>query len=341
MNRLDADGSSSARRFAQTKAAVAIAILSVALLVAGFFSATQGALPLGLARTFEATWNETNPMYALLWEVRYPRIFLGVVVGASLGVAGLVMQTVVRNPLADPSLIGVSAGAGVAALLAILLAPEATYLLAPIAFLGATLAAATILGLSWTRSSTGPLRIILSGVAVQAILFAVIGLLTFLYADRAPSFVAFTVGSLAGAGWRDVRMILPPAVLGLVVSLLALRRLDLLLLDDDTSAGIGLPVRVARLLFSTLASLLAAAAVSVAGLVGFVGLVVPNAARLVVGPTHRFLLPTTALGGALLVVVADTAARTLFAPLELPVGSLLALLGGPYFLLLLWRRIPG
>lgn len=321
---------------------VGVALLGAGLVAAGVFSATQGALALGLQGSLRALFESGDPMHALLWDVRLPRILVAAVVGACLSVAGALMQTVVRNPLADPSLIGVSAGAGVAALLAILLLPGLTYALPLLAFGGAAVSSATILALSWTRArAVGPLRIILSGVAVQAILFAVIGLLTFLYADRAPSFAAFTVGSLAGSGWRDFEIVMPTAVGGLLLAAVSVRPLDLLLLDDETSGGVGLPVRGARLSVSAVASLLAAAAVSVAGLVGFVGLVVPNAVRLVVGPRHAALVPTCALGGALLVVLADTAARTVFAPLELPVGSLLALLGGPYFLVLLWRRLPG
>lgn len=321
---------------------IGVAVLGATLLLASAFAATQGALSLGLDGTVRAFLQSHDPMHALVWDVRLPRILVAAVVGACLSVAGALMQTVVRNPLADPSLIGVSAGAGVAALVAILLVPSLTYALPAAAFVGAATSSATILALSWTRASrAGPLRIILSGVAVQAILFAVIGLMTFLYADRAPSFAAFTVGSLAGAGWRDFRIVGPAALGGLVLALVAVRPLDLLLLDDETCGAIGLPVRGARLLLSALASLLAATAVSVAGLVGFVGLVVPNATRLVVGPRHGALLPTCALGGAVLVVLADTASRTVFAPLELPVGSLLALIGGPYFLLLLWRRLPG
>jgi iron complex transport system permease protein len=251
------------------------------------------------------------------------------------------MQTVVRNPLADPSLIGVSAGAGVGGLLVIVLFPAVAWALPAFAFVGAVGAAAVILALAARGAQTaGPLRILLSGVAVQAILFAVIGLITFLYADRAPSFAAFTVGSLAGASWREVRIALPGALLGTVLALGAARRLDLLLLDDDTASGIGLPVRLARFLASCVSCLLAATGVAVAGLVGFVGLVVPNAIRLLVGPAHGRLLPLSAVGGATLMLLADAAARVAVAPLELPVGSLLALIGGPYFIHLLWRRLP-
>jgi len=316
-------------------------VLGLALVAAVLLAVTQGALHLDATTVVRALADAEDPMHGLLCNVRLPRIVVAILVGACLAVAGALMQTVVRNPLADPSLIGVSAGAGVAGLIVIVAMPAASYALPLAAFSGAASASGVILALSWRGAAAdGPLRIILSGVAVQAILFALIGLTTFLYADRAPSFAAFTVGSLAGTGWRDVAIAVPGTILGLVLSMAAVRPLDLLLLDDETACGVGLPVRWARFVVSCLSSLLAATAVSVAGLVGFVGLVVPNAIRLLVGPGHARLLPLCALGGAIRVVLADVVARTCCSPLELPVGSLLALIGGPYFLILLWRRLP-
>lgn len=316
------------------------ALLAVALLLAVTVSLGVGAAALRAADVPRALLSDAHPMHAVLWQVRVPRVVNGMLVGACLAVAGALMQTVVRNPLADPSLIGISAGAAVAALLGIVLSPAIALLLPWLALLGALGAAAVVLlaAEAGTRMQ-GPLRIVLAGVAVQSILFACVALITFLFADRAPSFAGFTVGSLAGSGWREARIVALPAVLGIASAMIAARPLDLLLLDDDSATGIGLPVRATRVALCSIAGLLAAGAVSIAGLVGFVGLVVPNAARILVGPAHHRLLPTVALGGAALVVVADACARTVVAPLELPVGALLALVGGPYFLVLLRRRV--
>jgi len=273
--------------------------------------------------------------------VRLPRIACAAVVGMNLALAGALLQTTVRNPLADPGILGVTAGAGVGALVTILLWPERSALVPWSAFLGGLGAIVALSGLAFSRAGTpGALRIVLSGVALQAILFAITGLLTFLYADRAPSFTAFVVGSLNGTGWNDVARMLPPTLLTLLGVGSCLRNLDLLLLDDAAASGVGLNVLRARFVAACLAALLTAAAVSAAGLVGFVGLVVPNAMRLLVGPGHAALLPLSALAGAALVVLADTIARAAFAPIELPVGALLALVGGPYFLFLLWRKLP-
>ncbi len=315
-------------------------MLALALVVALVVSLGVGAAHLPALEVPRALLDAAHPLHAAVWQVRLPRILTAALVGASLAVAGALLQTVVRNPLADPSLIGVSAGAGVAALLGIVLVPEASLLLPLLAFSGAIGSAAAVLAVAESGPRTkGPLRIILAGVAVQSILFACIALLTFLFADRAPAFVAFTVGSLAGCGWRELRIVALPALLGVALALPVVRPLDLLLLDDDSAGGVGLSVRRTRVLASCLAALLAAGAVSVAGLVGFVGLVVPNWVRILVGPQHARSLALSVLGGAALVVAADAAARTVAAPLELPVGALLALIGGPYFLAILWRRL--
>ncbi|MBY0274459.1 iron ABC transporter permease [Candidatus Binatia bacterium] len=314
-------------------------VLAAALALAVTMSLGVGAAALPAADVPRALLSDAHPFHAVLWQVRVPRVVNAILVGACLAVAGTVMQTVVRNPLADPSLIGISAGAAVAALLGIVLSPAIALLLPWLALLGALGAAALVLLAAEAGTQMqGPLRIVLAGVAVQSILFACVALITFLFADRAPSFAGFTVGSLAGSGWREARIVTVPALLGIAVAHAAARPLDLLLLDDDSATGIGLPVRGARIALCSVAGLLAAGAVSIAGLVGFVGLIVPNAARILVGPSHHRLLPTVALGGAALVVVADACARTVVAPLELPVGALLALVGGPYFLVLLRRR---
>jgi len=316
--------------------------LAAALLV----SAAASALAIGratapIAELPGSILEATHPLHAVVWDVRLPRIACAAVVGMNLALAGALLQTTVRNPLADPGILGVTAGAGVGALVTILLWPERSALVPWSAFLGGLGAIVALSGLAFSRAGTpGALRIVLSGVALQAILFAITGLLTFLYADRAPSFTAFVVGSLNGTGWNDVARMLPPTLLTLLGVGSCLRNLDLLLLDDAAASGVGLNVLRARFVAACLAALLTAAAVSAAGLVGFVGLVVPNAMRLLVGPGHAALLPLSALAGAALVVLADTIARAAFAPIELPVGALLALVGGPYFLFLLWRKLP-
>jgi iron complex transport system permease protein len=327
------------RRLRGHPAFVAIALGS-ACLAASAFALCAGAVDVPLSGLVPALIDPGDPLHEVLVDVRLPRIVGAALVGASLGCAGALMQTVVRNPLADPGLIGVSAGAGAAVLIAIVTRPEATLALPLYAFLGAVAALTVLVASAWTGARTpAPLRIILAGVALQALGFGLIAIVQFFFADRAPAFVAFVVGSLNGMSWQDVRVVAGPTLVGIALALLGIRALNLLLLDDATAGGVGLGVRGARLAASGLSALLAAGAVSVAGLVAFVGLIVPNGVRLLCGPDHRVLLPLCALGGALLVLLADTVGRTAAAPLELPVGALLALIGGPYFLILLRRRL--
>lgn len=318
-----------------------------ALLAAGFVASLAIALRVGAVEvsTLDLLRAALRPDVELppaVRDVRLPRVACGAAVGAALAVAGAVLQTALRNPLADAGIVGVTAGAGLAALVGILFLPALPALVPPLAFFGGLAAVSLVIGLGFRHGGlrTGPLRLVLSGVAVQAVGFAGVALLSFLYADRAPSFTAFLVGSLNGRGWHEAQLVAVPALVGLGAAALVARPLDVLLLDDASAGGLGVAVRRARFLAAALAAWLAAAAVSVAGLVGFVGLVVPNGLRLLVGPRHRALLPASALGGAALVLLADAAARTLVAPVELPVGALLALIGGPYFLFVLWRKLP-
>jgi iron complex transport system permease protein len=316
-------------------------LLALALIALAALSTALGSANVELGDLFEALRDPASAAHAVLWNVRVPRLALAALVGAALATSGALMQTSVRNSLADPGLLGVAAGAGVGALLGILFAPDLPRWLPLFAFAGAFASLAVVLtGATLGGVTLSPLRLILWGVGLQAMLFSVIALLTFLYADRAPAYVAFTVGSLGGSGWREVSIAAAPVAAGGLLALASVRPLDALLLDDDSAASVGLPVRWTRLWLSALAAWLSASAVSVAGLVGFVGLVVPNAVRLVAGPRHGVLLPLCWLAGAALVVAADLIARTLVAPLELPVGALLALVGGPALLYLLWKQLP-
>jgi len=316
------------------------ALLAALLVGLALLALTLGAVRVPLAELWPALADAGHPLHAVLFDVRLPRIAAAALVGAALSCAGALFQAVVRNPLADPGLLGVTSGAGVAVLLVIVLWPAATLWLPLVAFAGALVSLSVLVVAAWSvGTAPAPLRIILSGVALQAIGFGALALIQFFFADRAPAFVAFVIGSLNGISWQDVGMVIGPVAAGLVLALASGRLLNLLLFDDATASGVGLHVAAARLAVSVLAAFLAAAAVSVAGLVAFVGLVVPNGVRVVVGPDHRALVPLAALGGAALLLAADTLGRTAVAPLELPVGALLALLGGPYFLILLWRKL--
>jgi len=281
-----------------------------------------------------------NPLAnQVIYNLRLPRVLTAVLVGMNLGVAGGILQGVLRNPLAAPHIIGVNAGAGLFAVVLMVLAPGKIVLIPPAAFVGALLATLLVYGLSAGLGTTeSSIQIVLAGVAVSAFLNAATQALMIAFSDQLPITYTWMAGSLSGRSWRHFRNLWPYSLSGLMLALVLAPRLNLLALGDEVAHSLGLSVRAHRAGAIFLAAWLAGSAVSVAGLVGFIGLIAPHAARLLVGEDYRFLLPLSAFGGGLLLLLADTAARTAFMPVELPVGVLTAALGAPFFLVLLLRH---
>ena len=274
----------------------------------------------------------------ILWNIRLPRTIVAALVGINLSLSGAILQAILRNPLADPHIIGISSGAGLAGIFIMLLVPGAAWLVTPAAFGGAMGAAVLIYILAW-KDGIRPTRIILAGVAVSAFLGAGISAMMILYSDRVHSALMWMVGGLSARSWPHVEMLLPYTVCAGLLALFSAQRLNILQLGDDMARGVGLAVERTRIFLTAVAALLAASAVSVVGLLGFVGLIVPHAARLLIGSDYRFLLPAASLLGIAVLTLSDTAARLMFAPLELPVGIIMAVLGAPFFLYLLRRQL--
>ncbi len=274
----------------------------------------------------------------ILMNIRLPRTIVAALVGVNLALSGAILQAVMKNPLADPHIIGISSGAGLFGILIMLLFPAYSHLVTPVAFLGAMGAAFLIYVLAW-KNGIQPIRIILAGVAVSAFLSAFISALMILYSDRVHSALMWMVGGLSARSWPHVAMLWPYTLVAGAAALLAARHINILQLGDDMARGLGLRVEVTRVLLTALAALLAASSVSVVGLLGFVGLIVPHAARLLIGSDYRFLLPASAILGAAVLMYSDTVARIAFSPVELPVGILMAALGAPFFLFLLRRQL--
>ncbi|RKD22921.1 iron ABC transporter permease [Ammoniphilus oxalaticus] len=270
----------------------------------------------------------------IVWDLRLPRLLTGLLVGSCLAVSGALLQGVMRNPLADPGIIGVSAGAGLVAVIMMIVFPAYTHLTPFGAFIGALAATCMIYFVAW-NGGVSPLRMILAGVAINALLGALTSTVMILYSDRVQAVLPWLVGGLAGRSWPHFFIILPYAALGLFLSIFAIKHANIMLLGDEVARLAGNKVERSRFYLIILAALLAGAAVSVAGLIGFVGLVVPHFVRLIVGNDYRYLLPISAIAGAFLVALADTSARSWFDPIELPVGILLAVIGAPFFLYLL------
>ena len=272
-------------------------------------------------------------------NIRMPRTALAILVGASLATSGALLQAVLRNPLASPGLIGVIAGASLSAITIMLLFPALTVLVPFIAFIGGLVSTLLVFTLAWKKGMS-IIRIILSGVAVNAMLGGGTSLLSVLYSDRIQGVIMWLNGTLAGKSWDQVKLLLPYVAVGLLVAVLSVNVANSLQLGDEAAKNLGVRLNLARIVLCSTAAFLTGISVAVVGIIGFIGLIVPHVSRLLVGSDYRFMLPSSAILGAVLLVSADIVARTVFSPIELPVGVIMAVLGGPFFLYLL-RKVRG
>lgn len=314
----------------------AVLIFLLVLLAAGMLlSLRLGSLKLSLTEILDTLIRQTAGIrYQIICNIRLPRILAGALVGAGLAVSGAILQGVMRNPLAAPGIIGVSSGGGLAGILVMLAFPQYSVLLVPAAFLGALVTALLVYLLAW-KQGVNPVRLILAGVAVAAMLGAISSAVLLFNAEKAGGVLDFTIGSLTARSWKHLHFSGWYLLAGLGAACLFSEKLNILALGDETAKGLGLKVERVRFVFIALAALLAAAAVSIAGLLGFVGLIAPHIVRMVIGSDNRFLLPGSALFGAFLVTACDTVGRIVIEPSELPAGIIMALLGPPFFLWLL------
>ena len=310
------------------------------LICVATYSLTTGVISFNIAdlTNLLLAADQLDENYRIVSLLRIPRTIVAGLAGANLALAGCILQGILRNPLADPGIIGVSSGAGLMAMVLMIMAPEKTALVPFAAFGGAILATGAVFFLAWEKG-INPLRMILAGVAVAAFFGGGMSALMVFFSDRIQGTVAWMAGGFQGRGWNHVQMILPYSSVGIIGTMFFYRQLNALQLGDDVATSLGLNVKRIRTVFIVLAALLAASAVSVAGLLGFVGLIVPHTIRLLVGSDCEYLLPCAALFGSTLVIFADTVARTAFSPVEVPVDIFMAFLGAPFFLYLLKRRL--
>lgn len=273
----------------------------------------------------------------IVTQLRLPRTLLALLVGSCLSVAGALLQSVMRNPLADPGTIGVSAGAGTAAITILLLFPHLSYSVPLFAFAGAALACLLIYLLAW-KGGVDPVRIILSGVAVNSVLGGYNAFLQLQNSDNLQGVLGFMNGSLAGRSWQEVRVMAVYAAAGLLLALCCIKNANALQLGDEMAKNLGIRVNGARVALSAVSAFLAAATVSEVGMIGFVGLVAPHIARMLVGSNYKILIPTCILTGSLMVLLADTLGRTVWPGTEIPVGIVMSVTGGPFFLYMLRKR---
>lgn len=332
--------------------ALALTLLLAGLLVGGVvLSAITGQLPItptevagSLLRAIgiDTDWAPTDPIVeSTLWVVRFPRIVMALVVGAALAVAGAVMQAIFGNPLAEPGVVGVSSGAALGAASAIAVGASVLGVagVAVAAFLGGLVATLLVYVVSRAGGRTEVVTLLLTGIAVNAIAQAGIAFVLFI-ADSASreQIVFWQLGSLGGSLWSQVLVVAVVTLPGVVIALALARRYDLLALGERNARHLGVDVERLRLVSIVLVALLTGAAVAFAGIIAFVGLVVPHLVRMIIGPAHRGLVLASALGGGALLVIADLMTRTLVAGAELPIGMLTSLVGGPFFFWLLYRQ---
>lgn len=327
--------------------------LSVALVVFALVSAGMGQLQIAPGEV----WNSllrglglsdapaTAPhVDAALWTIRFPRIVAAILIGAALSVAGTIMQAVFANPLAEPGVVGVSSGAALGAAVTIVFGLTATsdWVTAGASFLAGLATTMVVYLASRSGGRTEVVTLVLTGIAVNAFTAGGLALLTFLGDTASREEIIFwQLGSLNGSRWQEIGVIAPLVAVSLVFAFMLARQLDLFSLGERSARHLGVNVERVRIVSIVLVAVLTCAAVAFAGIISFVGLIVPHLMRMVIGPAHRGLIAASAIGGALLLLVADLVARTAVPMADLPIGMLTSLVGGPFFFWLLRRQRKG
>lgn len=314
---------------------------AVVLFFISMFSIMIGSSEFSFTEIFSVLKGSINGTLAnkVIMNLRVPRVLTGIFVGMNLGVAGSLLQGILRNPMASPNIIGVNAGAGLGAVIVMTVLPQFSTAVPIFAFSGALGATLLIYALSAAnRSINNTVYIILAGVAVSNLLNAVTSGLMMINSDTLEVTYSWLQGSLSGRTWPSVKMILPYSIVGLCTAVIISPKVNLFGLGDELASSMGLSVKFYRVFIMVIASILAGSAVSVTGTIGFVGLIAPHTARILIGNDHKFLIPLSALLGAILLVLSDTVARTVFLPTELSVGIITSVLGAPFFLWLLYNK---
>ncbi len=318
------------------KKILSFSITAAGLLVLFLFAVNTGSLKVAPAELFKGLFIEYNPNVATIFDLRFPRIFIAMLGGAATAVSGVLLQAVMKNPLADPGIIGISSGASLTAVLITAFFP-ALYFFTPLfAFAGGMIAFLLVYSLSW-KGGLSPLRIILVGVAVNAMFT---GLMSAFNAGTGSTYsgaASIVNANITMKTWDDFQTLAIYAVIGLIACLFVLRQCNLLALEDKTARSLGVNVTRSRIVVSVIAVLLAGISTAVIGPISFLGLIVPHIARLLVGSDHKVLVPYTILLGAFTLLLADTIGRTIASPYEISASVIMSVVGGPFFILLLRR----
>lgn len=324
------------------KKVISFIAVIILLPVVTIYSAITGSIEVSAVELIKGLLTGPNENVAIIKDLRLPRIIISLFAGASLAVSGVLLQAVMRNPLAEPGIIGVSSGAGFFTILMISLFPTLFFFTPLFAFLGGACAFFLVYIFSW-KSGLDPLRMILIGVAINAVFTGLSELFNAQAASSMMSNVSVSTSTLSMKTWDDVEVMVLYGSIGLILAFLVFAWCNHLSLRDKTLKNLGFRVNRARLIISIIAVLLASIATAVAGMFAFVGLLIPHIGRSLVGTDHKVLIPFSAIAGALLIVTADTLGRTIIAPIEIPASIIMAVIGGPFLIFLLRKsdRIHG
>ncbi len=336
------------------KRRLTIPLLILALIVASVVFLATGAVQIPLATTAkilavqlfdvngQAGSDVSGALRDIVWFIRLPRLLLAITVGICLAVAGTIFQGLFRNPMADPYVIGASSGAALGATACMVFAISWSWMgigsIPLAAFFGALVTVLVVYNLARMGNSVPVQNLLLAGIAVSAFLSSLVSLLMYFSDDRLHAVVYWLMGGLSGRSWDYVVWSLPYAAIGLGLAVYCARDLNVMLLGEERAQHLGIEVETSKKILLVAASVLTATAVACSGIIGFVGLIVPHVVRILIGPDHWKLIPAAGLAGAILAVFADLAARTLLAPVEIPLGVVTSLFGAPFFLYLLRRH---
>lgn len=315
---------------------LAFAVTGILLLLIFFTAINTGSLSVTFGQLMRGMFMEYDADVAAVYDLRFPRIMISLLAGAAIAVSGVLFQAVLKNPLADPGIIGISSGAGFVAVLIIAYAPTLFFLTPLFAFLGGVAAFLTVYLLSW-KGGLSPLRIILTGVAVNTLFTGLSSAFNSVSGGDRTGVAAIVEANITQKTWEDVGTLFPYVAAGLILACFFIGECNLLSLEDKTARGLGINVNRTRIVISLVAVLLASISTAVAGAVSFLGLIVPHIGRILVGSDHKLLIPFSALAGAFTFLAADTLGRTIAAPNEISAAVIMSVVGGPFFILLLRR----
>lgn len=315
-----------------------LSFIIVILLLIGslFYALTTGSIKITPWELISGLIKGDNPDVQVIYDLRFPRIIIALFAGAALSVSGVLFQAVMRNPLAEPGIIGISSGSAFMSVVMVSFFPALFFYMPLFAFLGGALAFLLVYFFSW-RSGLDPLRMILIGVAINAVFTSMSQVFGFFRSSSLTNATQLTTSSLSMKNWADVEIMVIYGTIGLILAFAVFAWCNFLGLEDKTAKSLGLNVNLARFVIAAIAVLLASIATTIAGMFSFVGLIVPHIARSIVGTDHKVLIPFTALTGGLLIVLADTVGRTILAPMEIPASMIMALVGGVFLIFLLRR----